>query len=52
MRYAYHAHHYFYPFTLEQGFDLKKLWMEQEDKSKPYPFPLAELGYDDYDDSD
>ncbi|ETS86563.1 hypothetical protein PFICI_00391 [Pestalotiopsis fici W106-1] len=48
MRYPYHTYMYFYPLTLEPGFDLKTLWMEQEDKSKPYPFPWTDIGYHDY----
>lgn len=48
MRYAYHTYMHFYPLTLEPGFDLKKLWMEQEDKLKPYPFTWTDIGYDDY----
>ncbi|KAK7919949.1 hypothetical protein PG985_007971 [Apiospora marii] len=32
------------PLTRQEGFDLKKLWMQQgEDHSKPYPFPGHEM---------
>lgn len=48
MRYAYHTYFHFYPLTLEKGFDLKQLWIKQENKENPYPFPWTDIGYDDY----
>jgi hypothetical protein len=55
MRHVYHAYMHFYPLTLEKGFDLKKLWMEQKDKLKLYPFTwtdivLEHFGYSSEDD--
>jgi hypothetical protein len=43
VRYAYHTYLDFYPLTLEDGFDLKRLWMELADKEDVYPFPGSEI---------
>lgn len=43
VRYAYHTYLEFYPLTLEDGFDLKRLWMELADKEDVYPFPGSKI---------
>ncbi|KAK8029326.1 hypothetical protein PG991_006382 [Apiospora marii] len=46
VRFTYNVHMHFWPLTRQDGFDMKKLWMEQEDHSKPYPFPGHDVTYD------
>lgn len=44
VRFVYNVYIHFWPLTRHEGFDLKKLWMQQrEDHSKPYPFPGHDL---------
>lgn len=43
VRFAYHIYLDFYPLTLEDGFDLKRLWMELADKEDVYPFPGSKI---------
>lgn len=46
VRFTYNVLMHFWPLTRQDGFDMKKLWMEQEDHSKPYPFPGHEITYE------
>ncbi|KAK8852065.1 hypothetical protein PGQ11_014544 [Apiospora arundinis] len=46
VRFRYNFYMHFYPLTKENGFDMKKLWMEQTDHEKPYPFPRQDITYD------
>ncbi|KAK8135149.1 hypothetical protein PG984_007161 [Apiospora sp. TS-2023a] len=47
VRFAYNVHINFWPLTHQEGFDLKKLWAQQQDHSKPYPFPGYDLTQED-----
>ncbi|KAH8648542.1 hypothetical protein BX600DRAFT_442830 [Xylariales sp. PMI_506] len=44
VRYAYHTYVYSYPLTLEEGYDLKRLWLELPNKRMAYPFPGSDIG--------
>ncbi|KAK7981448.1 hypothetical protein PG988_003686 [Apiospora saccharicola] len=46
VRFTYNVHMHFWPLTRQDGFDMKKLWMDQGDHSKPYPFPGHDLTYE------
>ncbi|KAK8127294.1 hypothetical protein PG984_008402 [Apiospora sp. TS-2023a] len=46
VRFLYNVHMHFWPLTRQDGFDMKQLWMEQEDHSKPYPFPGHDVTYE------
>ncbi|KAF7536425.1 hypothetical protein G7054_g4556 [Neopestalotiopsis clavispora] len=35
-----------YQGRLREGFDMKQLWLEQSNHSKPYPFPGHDINYD------
>ncbi|KAF3008054.1 hypothetical protein E8E14_006638 [Neopestalotiopsis sp. 37M] len=46
VRFAYNLYIHFYPLTLQEGFDMKKLWLEQVNHNTPYPFPGHDITYD------
>ncbi|KAK7928400.1 hypothetical protein PG985_005398 [Apiospora marii] len=46
VRFTYNVHVHFWPLIRQDGFDMKKIWMEQEDHTKPYPFPGHDVTYD------
>ena len=45
VRFAYNVYFHFWPLTRHIDFDMKDLWLKQEDHSKPFPFPGHDVTY-------